>query len=554
MSTESLLTPLGIEVTSLDTSGETNISGLLKESESLLDELRGVEASLEAEIESGVSHFNSKVQISKPIDRWYKLSISNLKAYNTLINKFLKAIPNNPRFHIDLDDTYSYPLDLYNGPGSIGQDTDKPDDVELHRQHENHQALFKALILHLLKTSQSGIVKRMLMGLNDTQLVPGYILERFELLDRVVDDILVKHDLKRALEWIKSLVPTLQEDSYTNNVLRLKELEFKFHILQFALLLSGRPLDENNSDSRRPFSIDCAYEAYQYSMLHFPLFFELYRDVISLLMTLMLYDAGASGTTGRPDDEFERKQRLSLKELLRKLQVSFEEREKSTSTIGTARTTSSTSRGSRNESTFADRVFTSFKDIRSDQSLFVYLANEFISVYCLDMQLSDDSSIFQCMLAGFVNLPNFYKYNQIQQKLGRKDDKSAAGNGGGNNANKNTSFAANTYELPFHLPDTNTNLFNYHPIFICPVTKEQLVPLTESEEQAEKRRKQDNSSSGEKSLPHRNPVVVLKFCQHLALRDSIWQLLKRGTEIFKCHYCYKKHKFSDTSEANFIDF
>lgn len=43
------------------------------------------------------------------------------------------------------------------------------------------------------------------------------------------------------------------------------------------------------------------------------------------------------------------------------------------------------------------------------------------------MKLLNNSSLFQCMLAGFYNLPNFYKYSKIQQKLGRATLGSGAG-------------------------------------------------------------------------------------------------------------------------------
>ena len=50
-------------------------------------------------------------------------------------------------------------------------------------------------------------------------------------------------------------------------------------------------------------------------------------------------------------------------------------------------------------------------------------------------------------------------------------------------------------------------LFKYHPIFICPVSREQLIPITEN--------------------GYTTQAVVLNYCQHLVLRDSIWHLSKR---------------------------
>ena len=69
--------------------------------------------------------------------------------------------------------------------------------------------------------------------------------------------------------------------------------------------------------------------------------------------------------------------------------------------------------------------------------------------------------------------------------------------------------------------------------FICPVSREQLIPITEN--------------------GYTTQAVVLNYCQHLVLRDSIWHLSKKGIDIFKCHYCYKKHKYSDVTDAYFID-
>ena len=184
------------------------------------------------------------------------------------------------------------------------------------------------------------------------------------------------------------------------------------------------------------------------------------------------------------------------------------------------------------------------------------------------MKLSNDSSLFQSILAGHLYLPSFYKYNQIQLKLKKlktisnekvheeHTGQSSSNNSGSSHAEHQMAnlVAPYQFELPFQLPDSNRFLFKYHPIFICPVSREQSIPITETLVQTTIR--EDNIIKKRKYVvenPSKTQVVILNYCQHLALRDSIWQLSKKGMEVFKCHYCYKKHKYSDISDAYFID-
>ena len=69
------------------------------------------------------------------------------------------------------------------------------------------------------------------------------------------------------------------------------------------------------------------------------------------------------------------------------------------------------------EAKFVYELLANFENIHESSSLFTNLANEFIAEYCKDLKLSNDSSLFQSVLAGHIYLPSFYKYNQIQLKL-----------------------------------------------------------------------------------------------------------------------------------------
>lgn len=569
-----LLDNLSSEIDLFTDSGKGSLDGLLGVCDNFLNELKLTKLALEeqlAEEEQGIEHENRVdpfESLQKSSEKWYNKSIVHLKTYNASINKFQKNILNNSKFNVDLDEAYTYPLNLNNFPVKYNQHelTEPPTNTSLDITNdiraiklENHGELIKAIIIHLLKIGQCDLVKDMIKEIDPegALMVDETLLEKFKLLNEIVDDIVVRHDLSKVLNWFKDKYNSEKTGSYgVGNIsqpVRLShhdEIEFKFHMLQFTILL--------NEDQTKPsFDPDRVLEAYLYAKENFSKFFKDYLHEISPLMTLLLFK------TTQYEENSQQYMTNMLSEFISKMKQSFNADQNNRT-------------GQYKQSQFIGEILASFENIHGNQSIFVNLSNEFISDYCKDLNLSNDSSIFQSVLAGFINLPSFYKYNKIQMKLNKVSkasqsiatlptaendttrNNSASYSISNNNATIVNFEASYHYDLPFQLPDSNKFLFNYHPIFICPVSKEQLIPITLDDEfQLEqehiaKNKKMTQANADILSFMQ-NPVVVLKFCQHLALRDSVWQLSKKGSEIFKCHYCYKKHKFSDVSDAYFID-
>lgn len=520
----SLLNNLNKELNLFSKAGDTNLNDILESTDDFIKDLKSLEKDLELAIESEESIDISSVG---KVNKWYDKSISSLKSYNSQINKFLKNILTNPQYTIDLDDAYTYPLNIESLPISLNQNLNEEEAALKEVKKENQQELIKAIILHLLKIGQSDIIEDIIDNKDYDFQINSELLQQFKFLNEIVDDITIRHDLTKALAWFKH--------KYNSNVLKkgveYEEIEFKLHILKFVLLLNG-----NNE-----FSLDNALEAYLYSKENFPRFFKTYLHELSPLMSLLLFKTIDDKESTNPDD-YARKHMINLlSEFYNKMKLTFSKDWEDNKS---------------NESRFVQDVLNNFETINENSSIFTNLASEFISYYCKDMKLSNDSSLFQGILAGFINLPPFYKYNKIQRKLSRvsmsftqeerpnlEDNETLSSE----TINYNKIIAPFTFDLPFQLSDTNRFLFEYHPVFICPVSKEQLIPLTQEIEE-----KKTKKPRLEPSRPH-NPVVVLKYCHHVALKESIWQLSRRGAEVFKCHYCYKKHKFSEVSEAYFID-
>lgn len=503
-----LLTNLGTEVHSFSDSSTKCLSGILAESQNCLNELRLLEAELEAEAAEEEQTTNDiEENLTKVTNTWYARSITQLKGYNSGVNKFLKNILNNPQYRMELDEAYTYPLNLSNYPVVSQADESKLGQI----QRENHEELLKAIILHLLKIGQCNLVNELVKEIpTDNHIVIDQsLLNRFNLLNEIVEDITRKHDISKALNWFKEK----RQLVIVSTELPLDTIEFKFHMLQFTLLLSGSDAVEGIDNS--------ALSAYMYSKENFSSSMKSHLEEVSALMTLLVLRRSNGDTNiDLP----------TIEKFSSKLLASLRDRDK----VGRSSSIS-----------FASEILLASNNIHENEAIFTNLSNEFISEYCKDLNLSNDSSLFQCILSGFVNLPSFYKYNKIQLKLGRGTKTTTFTNTATilptiNSDTMVDHVATFRNDLPFQLLGASSFLFLYHPIFICPVSKEQLIPLTEDDRDI-------------RVMHDPNPVVVLKFCHHLALRESVWQLSKRGKDYFKCHYCYKRHKFSDVKEAYFID-
>ncbi|KAI5953527.1 hypothetical protein KGF54_002899 [Candida jiufengensis] len=572
MATTSLLNNLTNEIELFNQSGTEQLNSLLQDSNDFLKELKDIELDLQQEIiqqdqlsktstsiknDSPTTSLNkSKAKIAllpQKSENWYKSSINRLKSYNSANNKFSRNILNNSKFSVDLDEAYTYPLNMDNYPvndfnldktlneATLPYLTKSVISSEIKSKNikqENKEELMKAIVLHLLKIGQSSVVPSILSQIPTKLSVNEDLLERFKLLNQIVDDICIRHDLSQALGWLH----TKYNEKILHNQQEFEEsdsfnvVEFKFHILQFIILLNGK-----NSG----FSYDDAVEAYFYSKDHFTKFLKNYLHEIAPLMTLILFEPDFN--SGIENFSKQKSKEIAIHNFIEKIKQGFLlENDEKNSDIG-----------KQSQIEFVSDLLNSFKNVHKNENLFLNISNDFIAEYCKDLKLSKDSSLFQSILAGHLYLPSFYKYNQIQLKM--KQFKTEPKEPKTNENYIINNVATYHYELPFQLPDSNRFLFKNHPIFICPISREQLIPITNNiiETIVVEDGKNGTVVGKKKKFVVENllktQVVVLNYCQHLALRDSIWHLSKKGMDVFKCPYCYKKHKYNDVTDAFFID-
>lgn len=517
-----LLDQLTKEIDLLCDSGSSNLVELLEDSDLVLLELRDLETQLQHDISASIDTTDVLPTLETKTKEWYASSISNLKSYNSQITRFQKNIVQSSKYNIPLDDAYTFPLMLNSFPVKEVPLDRHPESLSDEEQLKvaklaNRQQLMKSIVLHLVKIGHGSAVVEMLDAFDIGDHFDSDIMNGFRTLNGIVDDIKVKHDLTKVFEWLE------KRDS---KGARYEQLLFKFHMLEFVLLLTGSAPHDNS---------DPTVAAYNYARTHFTKYYKSYLNEISPLMALFLF----------PPDDANVNHTYSLESFKAVVQQAFMSYNESRLLNLTSLTSYSGSKKAHaKERQFIAEILASFDHLHSNHTLFHNLANEFVAEYCSDIALSNDSSLFQSILAGFVNLPNFYKYNNLQRRLSR--------------GSKEDPLTSTGQDLPFQLPDKNQFLFNFHPIFICPVSKEQLVPLSTKanitdEDYRDKKTKYIYTAPNERLAPMNNPVVVFDHCRHLALKDSVRHLSKGGSEVFKCHYCYKKHKLLDVSDAYFID-
>ncbi|CAD6611579.1 HN1_G0045890.mRNA.1.CDS.1 [Saccharomyces cerevisiae] len=128
----------------------------------------------------------------------------------------------------------------------------------------------------------------------------------------------------------------------------------------------------------------------------------------------------------------------------------------------------------------------------------------FIKEYCAAKHMFFDSPLFLIVLSGLISFQFFIKYKTIRE-LAHVD-------------------WTTKDELPFDvkLPDFLTH---FHPIFICPVLKEETT--TE------------------------NPPYSLA-CHHIISKKALDRLSKNGTITFKCPYCPVNTSMSSTKKVRFV--
>lgn len=128
----------------------------------------------------------------------------------------------------------------------------------------------------------------------------------------------------------------------------------------------------------------------------------------------------------------------------------------------------------------------------------------FTKEYCTRKNLPFDSPLFLIVLSGVISFKFFMKYTTIR-------------------AASHVDWTTED-ELPFDVQLPNF-LCHFHPIFICPVLKEETT--------------EDNPPY---SLP----------CHHILSKKSMERLSKNGTSTFKCPYCPVNASKSKTRRVNFV--
>lgn len=470
--------------------------------------------------------------IEEVVNLWSDSSVELVRNYMKRIIKAQKKIFKENRFKVDLNEAYMYSLELSETPlnseivEKLEESTkgNEENNNMINNKKSNEIELYKTIIDSFVKIGKYVEISELSEILESCgENIDTSISKEFMELNHFSEQIMIKHNLKDVLEWFENQNKIIKEDNKkrTQFKLRFERLEFKFHLFQFILLIH----DDFYVNSKN----NC-FSSFFYFKKALLKFYNKYLNEISSILPLLCLGKTSDVST----DKFNFFNKKDINILIS--MVKEDVLKKNT-----------------NEFTFIYDLLNNFEKIHDLDSLFSNICNEFISNYCEYLNLSKDPSLFQVLFSGFLNLPNFYKYNKIKNHLNQSqklliddhtDTKNVSQKHTLNEKINSIVVPSYNFEIPFSLNDTFKFLFNFHPIFVCPISKEQLEANTNYN---------DLNHFDLKKKKHTNTVVALNFCQHLALKDSIWLLSKNGSETFKCHYCYKKHKFTDITSVYFID-
>lgn len=208
----SLLEVLTDELDAFTRAGEKSLSLLLEESHDFLNELKDLRTQIEKELpsENNTDCYKQILDtdlLDEKSGKWYKKSINLLKTYNTATNKFLKNVLNNTNFNVDLDEAYTFQLNVDNFSEPSQNASNSYPDVDAAElreiRQENEVDLMKAIISHLLKIGQCDIVNELISSLNGKVSVDPILLSNFKTLNEIVDSIVLQHDLLKSLKWMQ---------------------------------------------------------------------------------------------------------------------------------------------------------------------------------------------------------------------------------------------------------------------------------------------------------------------------------------------------------------
>ncbi|KAH3681429.1 hypothetical protein WICPIJ_007586 [Wickerhamomyces pijperi] len=156
---------------------------------------------------------------------------------------------------------------------------------------------------------------------------------------------------------------------------------------------------------------------------------------------------------------------------------------------------------------------------QSLDSNFKELSLLFSKKYCSNLGIEYESNLFQLTLTAFISFPNYIRF---LEKLPPNTP--------------TTLTLASSFETPFSI-ELPSFLSKFHPIFICPVSKEETTSDIAP------------SESGFHSVVP-NPPICLP-CYHIISKTSLHKISKNGLSSFKCPYCPTNCYAKDCKQVKF---